>query len=69
LDPDPLLLSLLIVGFIKPFSFGVLISFLSLFSLLLFSALISGSEVAYFSLNPSEKEVLNNSDKKITQQC
>lgn len=32
--------------------------------LLLFSALISGSEVAFFSLSPSEKEVLNSSETK-----
>ena len=58
------LLAIILTGFIKPISLGALISFFVLLILLLFSALISGSEVAYFSLNPSEKEKLNSSDGK-----
>jgi putative hemolysin len=64
LDPDPLFSFILLAGFLKPFSLSVLISFFILLVLLLLSALISGSEVAYFSLNPSEKEKLSSSDKK-----
>jgi gliding motility-associated protein GldE len=64
LDPEPLFTLILLTGFIQPFTTEALISFLVLIVLLLFSALISGSEVAYFSLSPSEKEELNSSDKK-----
>ncbi len=67
MDPDPLFTSVLLTGFLNPFSLGVLISFITLLILLLFSALISGSEVAYFSLNPSEKEQLNSSNGKSHQ--
>lgn len=38
-----------------PFTAGVAISLLVIMILLVFSALVSGSEVAYFSLSPSEK--------------
>jgi putative hemolysin len=62
LDPEPLFTLILLTGFFKPISVVVLISFFTLLVLLLFSALISGSEVAYFSLNPSEKDELNSSD-------
>ncbi len=68
MDPDPYFLLILLTGFLKPFSLTALISFLILLILLLFSALISGSEVAYFSLNPSEKDELNSSDSKSHQQ-
>ena len=64
MDPGPLFSLILLAGLLKPFSLGVLISFIVLLILLLFSGLISGSEVAFFSLNPSEKEELNNSDTK-----
>jgi len=64
LDPDPLFSLILLAGLLKPFSLEILISILTLLVLLLFSALISGSEVAFFSLNPNEKDELNNSDSK-----
>ena len=64
MDPDPLFTLILLIGFIKPFTLSTLLSFCVLILLLLFSALISGSEVAYFSLNPRENEELNSSDKK-----
>ncbi len=67
MDPEPYLASLLLSGFLKPFSLGVIISFIVLLVLLLFSALISGSEVAFFSLNPSEKEILNATETKTHQ--
>ncbi|MBL4592187.1 MAG: gliding motility-associated protein GldE, partial [Flavobacteriales bacterium] len=41
-----------------------MVSFGILLILLLFSALISGSEVAFFSLNPTEKEILKSSETK-----
>jgi gliding motility-associated protein GldE len=55
---------ILLAGLLKPFTIGTLISALVLLILLLFSALISGSEVAYFSLNPSEKDELSNTESK-----
>ena len=64
MDPEPLFSLILLAGLLKPFTIGTLISILALLVLLLFSALISGSEVAFFSLNPSEKDELNNSDSK-----
>ena len=64
MDPEPYFNLILLAGFLKPFSLGALISFIILLILLLFSALISGSEVAFFSLNPSEKDVLNSSETK-----
>src|SRR5665648_473841 len=42
-----------------PFTLGIAISLLVIMILLVFSALISGSEVAYFSLSPSEKHKIN----------
>jgi len=43
-----------------PISGSVIFGILILLLLLFFSALISGSEVAFFSLTPSDKEVLKN---------
>lgn len=68
MDPDPLFTLILLTDFIQPFTIGAIISFFILIVLLFFSALISGSEVAYFSLNPSEKEKLNSSDAKAHHQ-
>ena len=48
-----------------PFTSGIAISLLIILILLAFSALISGSEVAYFSLSPSEKhKIFRTSNKK-----
>ncbi|MGF7141203.1 gliding motility-associated protein GldE [Roseimarinus sediminis] len=44
-----------------PFSWGLLTGLLVLVVLLFFSALISGSEVAFFSLSPADKEQINES--------
>lgn len=63
-DPTPLFNSILLSNFIKNIGIETIISFASLIILLLLSALISGSEVAFFSLNPNEKEVLNSSNTK-----
>ncbi|MFT7613127.1 MAG: putative hemolysin [Parvicellaceae bacterium] len=48
----------------QPISFGLIISFAVMLVLLIFSALISGSEVAFFSLSPSETEKLTKSKSK-----
>ena len=44
------------------FSVDVLLSFIAILLLLIFSAFISGAEVAYFSLTPAELESLENND-------
>ena len=64
MDPEPYSTLILLASFLKPFSLGALVSFGILLILLLFSALISGSEVAFFSLNPTEKEILKSSETK-----
>ncbi|MBN2274171.1 MAG: gliding motility-associated protein GldE [Bacteroidales bacterium] len=48
----------------KPFSIEVLIAILAVLFLLICSALVSGSETAYFSLTPSDMEELRNSKTK-----
>jgi len=63
-DPSPLFHSLLLLDIFKPLTISGLISLLILIILLLFSALISGSEVAFFSLTPSEKEELEEEKSK-----
>ena len=59
-DPDiePYIRALWIISdvFIMPFSFKVIITLICTLILLVCSALISGSEIAFFSLNPSQKE-------------
>ena len=47
-----------------PFTTGVVISLVVIVILLLFSALISASEVAYFSLSPSEKQKITGRSTK-----
>jgi putative hemolysin len=47
-----------------PFTAGVAISLLIIAILLVFSALISGSEVAYFSLSPAEKHKISRTTSK-----
>ena len=63
-DPVSYLSFILLTGIFKPFTIGILISIVVLLILLLLSALVSGSEVAFFSLNPSEKDILNSSNTK-----
>lgn len=43
---------------------GTIVSFIILFFLLIMSALASGSESAFFSLSPSDKDLLKNEDSK-----
>jgi len=47
----------------QPFTIGIILSLFTLIILLIFSALISGSEVAYFSLSISEKQKLKKKHK------
>ncbi len=49
---------------INSFSLPVIIGFVIMLFLLAFSALVSGSEVAYFSLSPSDKDELQKSKDK-----
>ena len=58
-DPDPLLTSVFLLEILQPISITTIVSLIVLIILLLFSALISGSEVAFFSLTPQEKEEIN----------
>ena len=62
----PAVSSMLDINF-YPFSWGIVIGLAVLIVLLIFSALISGSEVAYFSLSPTDKELLKDSKTKIHQ--
>jgi len=47
-----------------PFTSGMAICLLAIVILLVFSALISGSEVAYFSLSPAEKQKISGTSTK-----
>jgi len=67
IDPDPLLnfLYILLNSFYKGFSFEVGISFVAFILLIAASAMVSGSETAFFSLTPGDLDKLRNSrDKK-----
>lgn len=57
MDPDPESY-LLLLNVIKPFDFGLIFPILIILVLLALSALVSGSEVAFFALTPSDQEEL-----------
>jgi gliding motility-associated protein GldE len=57
-DPLPTLLAISLNIEFFPFTTGIAISLVAILILLFLSALISGSEVAYFSLSTSEKQKL-----------
>ena len=61
---SPLLLSLFLDITLKPISIGIVLNFIVILLMLFFSALISGAEVAYFSLAPNDVESLNNDKSK-----
>jgi gliding motility-associated protein GldE len=62
---EPSQLSLVVEIAYAGFNFsGILISFIVLLFLLIFSALVSGAEAAFFSLSPLEKEELKNDNSK-----
>lgn len=63
-DTDPLP-STLILQISDVFSFNVMLGLLVMIILLLCSAFISGAEVAFFSLSPSEKEDLRSEENKM----
>ncbi len=60
--PVSLLLSIFSGVELHLFSVDVLLSFIAILLLLIFSAFISGAEVAYFSLTTAELESLENHD-------
>ncbi|MDZ7742431.1 MAG: gliding motility-associated protein GldE [Bacteroidota bacterium] len=67
-EPGPLLLNILLQLALKPFTLELGISLLVVLILLLLSALISGSEVAYFSFDPVHlNEFRTNLSKKNAQ--
>jgi putative hemolysin len=63
-DPFPILTAITWNIQFHPFTEGIAISIAAIIFLLVCSALISGSEVAYFSLNPSEKQKISGSSTK-----
>ena len=69
MEPPPESLVPILLSILRPFEPGVLIWILILIVLLICSGLVSGSEVAFFSLKPSTKEDLesgkNGRDKLI----
>jgi len=62
LDPEPSSY-LLLADILKPFDFSLIIPLAILLVLLLGSALVSGSEVAFFSLKPQDIETIKNGKK------
>ncbi|MEZ4720350.1 MAG: gliding motility-associated protein GldE [Flavobacteriales bacterium] len=62
MDPDPF--SSTFLNILKPWDFGVAIGLLLMIFLLFLSALLSGSEVAFFSLSPQDRERLENDKSK-----
>lgn len=52
-------------GFFNPMTGGIMTGLLSIFILLIFSALISGSEIAYFSISEKQKEELEEEEDNI----
>ena len=68
MDPASSLSELgLLLTIFKPITSGVIVAFVIIIVLLICSALISGSEVAFFSLSPSDLEKLNNTKSKSSQ--
>ena len=61
---SPLLLSLFFDITLQPISIGIVLNFIVILLMLFCSALISGAEVAYFSLAPNDVESLNNDKSK-----
>ncbi|MCK4408201.1 MAG: gliding motility-associated protein GldE [Bacteroidales bacterium] len=54
----------LLDSIIKSFTFGTVINFLIVFMLLFFSAMISGTEIAFFSLTPAQLNEIKTSTAK-----
>jgi putative hemolysin len=66
-DPDPYS-SFVLLSVLKPWDFGIIFVILAILLLLVFSALISGSEVAYFALSPKDRETLEDENSKSSKQ-
>jgi len=68
-DSDPHLWFIHILGslFTGEFSIGILISILIILLLLFFSAMISGSEIAFFSLNPGQLKDIESKETRINR--
>lgn len=64
LDPYPLMELLNTPVFVGQFSFSIVIGSLVMLALLVLSALVSGAEVAYFSLNPAQLQEIQNGRSK-----
>lgn len=56
------------LSILQPFDFNILLGLLLMLVLLVFSALISGSEVALFSLSPQDRERLDEMSSKSSKQ-
>ncbi len=67
MDPDPFKLVLVSSIGVEKMTFGVAIAILVMFLLLIVSGLVSGSEVAYFSLSPGDIGKLKSSDNKFSR--
>lgn len=65
-DTDPLiaLSQVLLASLFNPASTGVILASTAILILLVFSALVSGSEIAFFSLGPARHQELKNRDSK-----
>ena len=61
---SPLLLSIFFDITLQPISIGIALNFIVILLMLFCSALISGAEVAYFSLTPNDVENLNQEKSK-----
>lgn len=61
---SPLLLSIFFDITLQPISIGIALNFIVILLMLFCSALISGTEVAYFSLTPNDVEDLNQEKSK-----
>jgi putative hemolysin len=64
LDLPSFLYHLVPLALLKPFSLSILFAIVAMFLLLIVVALISAAESAFFSLSPSDMEVLKTSDEK-----
>ncbi|HJN63991.1 MAG TPA: CNNM domain-containing protein, partial [Flavobacteriales bacterium] len=61
---SPLLLSIFFDITLQPISIGIALNFIVILLMLFCSALISGAEVAYFSLTPNNVKYLNQEKSK-----
>jgi CBS domain containing-hemolysin-like protein len=65
IDPYAEVLFVISEAVFKPLTFPVIFSFVVMLVLVLFSALISGSEIAFFSLDPVQLKSLKTEKSKI----